>query len=267
MTYEEKQLEEYFKRPVAYKAEFAKALGNVNLAVLLSQFYYWRDKGYDPEGWFYKSRKEIFDETGLTRQAQETARKYGRMFGVLEEIKKGNPRRLYFRINTTILLKLIKEYKETNQPASRRKGRQQVGGFPANKLADNQPALYTENTSEIKSESISKNTRAEKRRQLFNEKIFKQGDEWQSTNRKTVGPELNQIISWTIKNFQGDVLDQLSYFLNYWSDTELNSESKKCRWKLQSYFDVCARLKGWLKNAPNIQQRQDISENKYSQFG
>ncbi|MFA5232736.1 MAG: hypothetical protein WC410_03660 [Candidatus Paceibacterota bacterium] len=266
MTNEEKQLEEYLKRPVAYRAEFAKALGSAKLAILLSQFYYWCDKGYDPNGWFYKNRSEIFDETGLSRSEQETARKRGRELGVLEEIKKGTPRRLYFKINKTILLKLITEYKAGNLPASRRKSLQQAGRKPACKLAENKPAFYTENTTETTTERTTKNTADAKRRHLLNKKFFEQGTEWINSSQKTIGIELNQVIDWSKKNFKESALKELTAFIDHWTEDDPYSYTEQKRWEGEKYFDVFARFKGWLKKSPEISKRNDFLRGKYSRF-
>lgn len=89
---------------IAYHASFAKHFGGVKAAVLLSQLYYWRDKGSDPDGWIYKTIDEIEDETGLTYREQRTARKKLVEAGVLEEELRGLPAQLYYRVNTDVLV-------------------------------------------------------------------------------------------------------------------------------------------------------------------
>jgi hypothetical protein len=92
-------IRELLKRPIAYQPIIAKAFGSVKLAVLWSQLYYWSDKTKDKDGWIYKTRDDLYDETGLTRREQETARKLGRELGVIEEKKAGSPPVIHFKVN------------------------------------------------------------------------------------------------------------------------------------------------------------------------
>ena len=55
-------------KPIAYLPDLAKALGSVKAGLFLSQLLYWMDKGADEDGWLYKTREELYDETGLSRK-------------------------------------------------------------------------------------------------------------------------------------------------------------------------------------------------------
>ena len=70
----------------------------------LRQLIYWTGKEHDPEGWIYKTQSEMEEETGLARKQQERARKILRKAGVLEEVKKGTPCRLWYRVDLEALL-------------------------------------------------------------------------------------------------------------------------------------------------------------------
>jgi len=94
---------------VAYHAAFAKHFGGVKAAVLLSQLYYWRDKGSDPSGWIYKTTDEIEEETGLSYREQRTARKKLVEAGVLEEDLRGMPAQLYYRVNTQAIERALNQ--------------------------------------------------------------------------------------------------------------------------------------------------------------
>jgi len=104
---EQKIIYELLKRPIAYHPMIAKALGSVQLAVFWSQMYYWKDRGNDPDGWIYKTSDEIFQETGLKRRGQDTARKLGRKLGIIEELKKGMPAKLHYRIDMDETIKVL----------------------------------------------------------------------------------------------------------------------------------------------------------------
>jgi hypothetical protein len=96
-------------RPVAYHPDFAKAIGSVQAALFLSQLLYWSDKGNN-DGWIYKTQKEFYEETGLSRYEQETARKKLKKLGILEEKYQGVPRKLYYRINMRKLAEFMFAY-------------------------------------------------------------------------------------------------------------------------------------------------------------
>jgi hypothetical protein len=124
-------------RPVAYHPILAKMLGSVNAALFLSQLLYWhnvmkkaaaRDKK-EWDGWFYKSRDEMFDETGLSRTEQETARKVLGTNGVVKERRKGVPATMHYFIDTKRLHEVVTSWHESDQP---------VGRKSANQLAGNQ---------------------------------------------------------------------------------------------------------------------------------
>jgi hypothetical protein len=96
---------------VAYYPRVAGVCGNIKSAILLSQALSWTS-GYlrqNPgrEGWFWKTREEWFQETGLSRWEQESARKRLRELGLLEEKRMGAPPKLFFRINLDALGRLL----------------------------------------------------------------------------------------------------------------------------------------------------------------
>lgn len=80
--------------PVAYYPKLAKLAGSVNAAIFLSQFLYWRGKGFDGE--IFKTQDEIEDETGLVPEEQRTAAKKLVALGLLTITKKGIPARNHY---------------------------------------------------------------------------------------------------------------------------------------------------------------------------
>lgn len=92
-------LQEVLERPVAYHREFVAIGAGVTGALMLSQALYWSSRTNDTSGWFYKSQAEWEAETGLSRREQETARKKLKELGLIEELKKGVPCRVFFRVN------------------------------------------------------------------------------------------------------------------------------------------------------------------------
>ncbi|MES2461137.1 MAG: hypothetical protein V4671_11185, partial [Armatimonadota bacterium] len=124
-------------RTIAYKASLAHAVGSSLAGLLLSQFWYWTNhlgaEGEERDGWFFKGRDEIFEETALTRYEQEGARKRLIQLGVLEEERRGVPARLWFRLNKDRLYELLHEYLQSIPRDS------STGHVPATQLGEFPP--------------------------------------------------------------------------------------------------------------------------------
>lgn len=101
-----------FQRPIAYLPIVAKATGSVKLTVMWSQINYWTDKARDPEGWVYKTQAEMFEETGLSRKEQETARDLGAKIGVLSSDVRGTPPTVHYRVHRERMAELIERFEK-----------------------------------------------------------------------------------------------------------------------------------------------------------
>lgn len=131
-------------RPIAYHRVLVSFAG-VTGAVLLSQAIYWSKRlSGDRGGWFFKTRDEWTEETGLSRYEQEGARKALKSLGILEEKLEGIPAHLWFKVNFEVLQTCLLDI------------HQQGGGKPANWVGENQPTIYTETTTEITSFNTEK---------------------------------------------------------------------------------------------------------------
>jgi hypothetical protein len=75
--------------------------------IFLRQLVYWVGKEHNQEGWIYKTQREMEDETGLSRRHQENARNILISQGVLEERKKGLPRKLWYWVDLEALLDMM----------------------------------------------------------------------------------------------------------------------------------------------------------------
>jgi len=106
---------ELLKRPVAVHPTIIKAFGSVNLGIMWSQLYYWSDKTRNKEGWIHKTMKEMYNETGLSRREQETARRIGTKLGVIETKRMGNPCTVNFRVNFDKAAEIIDKYLDQQQ--------------------------------------------------------------------------------------------------------------------------------------------------------
>ncbi|EBJ8256671.1 hypothetical protein R628_10045 [Salmonella enterica subsp. enterica serovar Enteritidis] len=122
-------------RPIAFQRSFVRLGVGITGALLLSQIVYWQNR---MEGqWFYKTQTDLEEETGLTRYEQEGARKKLVSCGVLEEVKRGIPAKLYFRVNQERLEELLLG---ENQHAGMGKTNKQGCGISANSDAENHHA-------------------------------------------------------------------------------------------------------------------------------
>ncbi len=73
------------RRVIAFHPEIAEALGNDQVAAIYyQQLYYWQDKGARNDGFIYKSKAEITEETTLSREQQDRIRKKLESLGWLE---------------------------------------------------------------------------------------------------------------------------------------------------------------------------------------
>ena len=102
-------------RPIAYQRAFVGIGCGITGAVMLSQAVYWSERSSTKDGWFYKTQADWENETGLTRYEQENARKKLKNLGVLEEIKRGVPCKVHYRVNENALTMLLSQYVENQQ--------------------------------------------------------------------------------------------------------------------------------------------------------
>jgi hypothetical protein len=149
----------------AYEPAFIEAIGPAP-GVLMSQLFFWTGKGMDPEGWIYKTEHEWKWETGLSRDQQRKARKILNAKGVLEETKKGLPRKLYFRIKLERLAEVVLEtlnqrYGQTPKGCQTSEEPKECLACRAAKGASLLRRVLTESTSEATSVSTSNMTSRE----------------------------------------------------------------------------------------------------------
>ncbi len=94
-------------RPIAFHRCFVDITGSVTAALMLSQAIYWQKRTKDHDGWWYKTRDEWTEETGMKRKEQEGARKRLRELGILHEQLRGVPATLWYRVDEIRLLELL----------------------------------------------------------------------------------------------------------------------------------------------------------------
>jgi len=219
-------IKELLKRPIAYNPIIAKTFGSVKLGILWSQMYYWSERTNDKDGWIYKTQNEVFEETGLSRKEQETARKIGKKLGVLESKVMGVPPKVNFRVDIDKTIELIDIYingeskelkgaiKELSNPKKVGKHHAGIGITPG----------------------------------VFNRTFFEDAkiilDEGVIENEKE--SSVIDIRLWAEKKQIKISKQDITEFVLYW--TEPNKSGKKERWETEKTFDVKRRLLKWLDN-------------------
>jgi len=156
-------------RVIAYHAELAHVTGSVNAGLMLSQFYFWTGT-LPPErdGWFYKGREELMEETGLSRREQETARKILVTLGILEEERRGVPARMWYRLDKSRIYDLLLDRANKmggNVPTGWAESAQLDGPNRTNLAGANAPSI-----TEMTSETTHRETR-ERGKEILREKI------------------------------------------------------------------------------------------------
>ncbi len=154
--------------PIAFHRIFVSVTGSVTAALFLSQTVYWSKRTRNGEGWFYKSRDEWTEETGLSRFEQEHARKTLKKLGILEEKREGLPAKLFFRLVSSRLnyelTSLIPKggcfsanKPEEKLPASRRRSSHLAGGISSgiNKESETTPETTSKTTERVPPPSSS----------------------------------------------------------------------------------------------------------------
>jgi hypothetical protein len=100
-------LDNILDKPIAFNPSFKKITGSTNAALLLSQAFYWTKRASLPDGWFWKTRDEWMEETGLTEAELDGAREKCRATGVMEEKLKGVPATLHYRVVKSKVYELL----------------------------------------------------------------------------------------------------------------------------------------------------------------
>lgn len=95
---------------IGYHPILAKAFGSVTAALMLSQLMYWDSTRRDTDRWFYKTDKELTDETGLSRHEISTAKSALVAAGALKVELRGLPRRTFYLIDFDAIEKAILEF-------------------------------------------------------------------------------------------------------------------------------------------------------------
>jgi hypothetical protein len=238
--------ESAFGRTIAFRRVFVTITGSVTAALMLSQLWYWKDKGRNLDGWIYKTQKEWLEEIGLTRSEQETARRILREKGFIEEKKMGVPCKLHYRVNLSAVFDAVatasnEETKTTREAANDNEEEQPVCGIPTNLNAEN---LQTDMQKSRKLDCGNLTNKSEGKPQSITEITTKITSK--TTQRLTSGSAsraaINRSASKTRKSPLSEVPKPIIDALAEISCTDTNIVSNK---RLDELGQAGAALKSW----------------------
>lgn len=99
---------------IAYRPSFAKVVVGKDRfgaegAIYLQQLIYWCDKGTRPDGFIYKSKDEIYEETGITPKVQDRIRRVLLSLNCLETktLKANGAPTLHYKLNLEEIVKIF----------------------------------------------------------------------------------------------------------------------------------------------------------------
>lgn len=92
---------------IAFNPLLADIAGDVKGGLFLSQLCYWSERTNNPQGWFYKTTSQWYEETRLTRRELETVRKTLSDMKVIDLALRGVPAKCHYRVNWERLEMLI----------------------------------------------------------------------------------------------------------------------------------------------------------------
>jgi hypothetical protein len=95
----------FYQEPLNIHRAYIQLCDSVSAALYLTYVGYASEspEALANDGWFARTEKEWGELTGLTRDEQVNARKRLRNLGVIEEVRRGMPCRLWQRINMSRL--------------------------------------------------------------------------------------------------------------------------------------------------------------------
>lgn len=101
----------FMAKPIAFYPDLAKELGgDIEAAIYYQQLDFWAGKGGRKDGFIYKSKKDIEDETTLTRDKQDRIRKKLEALGWIETkvMKANGAPTLHFRTKVSVTMVMHK---------------------------------------------------------------------------------------------------------------------------------------------------------------
>lgn len=135
-------------RVIAFHVEIARELGSINAALFYQQIRHFNGKGSREDGFFYKTQKEMEEETSLTREQQESCRK------ILIEKRWIDAKKIHFNGSNVWHYRLLVDFEL-------RKVTVRSGEIHSSEVGKSTVPLYTEITIEDNKACVLKNSKGE----------------------------------------------------------------------------------------------------------
>lgn len=108
---------------ISVPVPLVRMLGDYTAAAFVSQVTYWSDRTNDPDGWFWKTHDQWFEELHLT---SDQVRRCVRTADGLVEVKRaGVPAKNYYRINRAALIGRLQDLADETIVSTSRNGETQ----------------------------------------------------------------------------------------------------------------------------------------------
>jgi len=146
----------FMDRRMYYSIEIARIVG-IPAAIMIHQIHFWQQHTKDPDKWIYKTSKDWENETALTDDQQQGARKILKKLGFWEETLRGVPATKHYRLNLGKLNEFLSEIAATGSPKIRKPvyrktenqfTEKQQTGLPKNSKLYKETEVTTEVTTE-----------------------------------------------------------------------------------------------------------------------
>jgi hypothetical protein len=144
--------------PIAFHAILARVTKSIKAGLMLGQAIYWTKtrSAQERDGWFWKTQADWFEEISMGRFEQEKAREILRDLGFISEEMRGNPAKLWFKVELVAVANAIAKHVEEQQskyagkPQPKNAGNQQArdAGKPHAKDAGNQQSGLRESSDQ-----------------------------------------------------------------------------------------------------------------------
>jgi hypothetical protein len=117
------------KKSVSFHPDFARALGSIPAGLFMSQGFFWQYKAdykdfveMDGLQYFSKTAIEWEEVTALSDEQQKLARTTLVKAGILNEVRRGMPAKLYFHFDFDAIVNVLSNYLSTGLPVSGKHG-------------------------------------------------------------------------------------------------------------------------------------------------
>jgi len=150
------------QKPIAYYPIYRQITGSTTAGILLSQLMYWFSK----KDKFYKTDKEIREETLLTEKELKSAKSKLKKLSFIEITREGIPAKTYYQINWIEFERVLNFYAESNKLDQKDQNsldeRDKLNGTNRTNCTEQKGQTITKNTTKNITENINNKKTSEK---------------------------------------------------------------------------------------------------------